>query len=59
MNDEEKRKEELINELVEIRQRMAELNKSAIETIQPDCIEIVKERHRQLWRRLAGSSAPT
>ena len=30
MNDEEKRKEELVNELVEIRQRITELNKSAI-----------------------------
>jgi PAS domain S-box-containing protein len=49
MNDEEKRREELIDELAEIRQRMAELNKSAIQNKLAEG-ELIKseERYRSL-----------
>jgi len=49
MNDEEKRREKLIDELAEIRQRMAELNKSAIQNKLAEG-ELIKseERYRSL-----------
>ena len=49
MKEEEKRKEELISELVEIRQRMAELNKSATQNKLAE-EELIKseERYRNL-----------
>jgi PAS domain S-box-containing protein len=49
MNDEKKRKEELTNELIEIRQRMAELNKSAIQNkLAEEELIRSEERYRSL-----------